>query len=70
MDFFFFCGLRHTVIKSIVASYDIACQWSKKFWMRMAAAFPETWHINLSEVNIHFLVLKFHLPTHIESCLL
>jgi hypothetical protein len=68
MDFFFFCGLRHTLIKSIVASYDIACQWSKKFWTRMAAAFPETWRINMSEVDIRFLVPKFHLPAHIESC--
>ena len=36
--------------------------------MRMAAAFPETWCINLSEVDIHFLVPKFHLLAHIESC--
>ena len=68
MDFFFFSGLRQTAIKSIVVSYDIACQWSKKFWTRMAAAFPESWRINMSEVNIRFLVPKFHLPAHIESC--
>ena len=34
----------------------------------MEAAFPESWHINMSEVNIQFLVPKFHLPAHIESC--
>jgi hypothetical protein len=68
MDFFFFSGLRQTAIKSIVVSYDIACQWSKKFWTRMAAAYPESWRINMSEVNIRFLVPKFHLPAHIESC--
>ena len=68
MDFFFFSGLRQTAIKSIVALYDIACQWSKKFWTRMAATFPESWRINMSEVNIRFLIPKFHLPAHIESC--
>ena len=68
MDFFLFSGLRRTAIKSIVASYDVACQWSKKFWKRMKDAFPETWRINMSEVVIWFLVPKFHLPAHIESC--
>ena len=34
----------------------------------MEAAFPETWHINTSEVNIRFLVPEFHLLAHIESC--
>ena len=34
----------------------------------MEAAFPESWHINMSEVDIQFLVPKFHLPAHIESC--
>ena len=34
----------------------------------MEAAFPESWHINMSEVDIWFLVPKFHLPAHIESC--
>lgn len=61
MDFFFFSGLRSTAVKFIVASYDIACQWYKKFWTRMKV-FPETWRINMSEVNIQFLVPKFHLP--------
>ena len=34
----------------------------------MEAAFPESWHINMSEVDIRFHVPKFHLPAHIESC--
>ena len=56
------------MIKKIVALYNIACQWCKKFWTRIEAAFPESWHINMSEVNIQFIVPKFHLPAHIESC--
>ena len=68
MDFFLFSGLRRTAIKSIMVSYDIACQWCKKFWKRMEVAFPESWCINRSEVDIRFLVHKFHLLAHIESC--
>ena len=68
MDFFFFSGLRWTSIKKIVALYDITYQWCKKFWTRMEAVFPESWHINMSEVDVLFLVPKFHLPAHIESC--
>ena len=34
----------------------------------MEASFPETWHVNMSKVDIWFLVPKFHLLAHIESC--
>ena len=68
MDFFFFSGLKDTVIKSIVVSYDVACQWYKKFYSRMAEAFPLSWRINTHDVYIRFLVPKFHLPAHIEKC--
>ena len=68
MDFFFFSGLKNTLIKTFVVSYDVACQWYKKFVSRMAEAFPSTWRINTRDVDIHFLVPKFHLPAHIEMC--
>jgi hypothetical protein len=68
MDFFFFSGLKDTVIKYFVVSYDIACQWYKKFFSRMAEAFPLSWRINTHDVSIRFLVPKFHLPAHIEKC--
>jgi hypothetical protein len=68
MDYFFYSGLKDTAIKNIVASYDIACQWYKKFYARASAAFPASWPINNSSVNIRFLVPKFHLPAHIEKC--
>ncbi|KAJ7758971.1 hypothetical protein DFH07DRAFT_772307 [Mycena maculata] len=51
---------------SIVASYDIACQWSINFWER-AKAMPA--HMQLpSWLKIQFKVLKFHLPPHIKKC--
>jgi hypothetical protein len=68
MDYFFYSSLRNTAIKSIVASYDIACQWGKNFYKRMKAAFPPAWSINRSCVDISFLVPKFHLPAHTEKC--
>lgn len=68
MDFFFYSGLKNTSIKSIVASYDIACQWHRNFYTRMEAAFPSSWPINSSAVDIRFLVPKFHLPAHMEKC--
>ena len=68
MDFFFFSGLKDMVIKCFVVSYDIACQWYKKFFSWMAEAFPLPWQINTPDVDICFLVPKFHLPAHIEKC--
>jgi len=68
MDFFFYSGLKDTAIKLFVVSYDIACQWYKNFYTRMAEAFPLSWCINTHDVDIRFLVPKFHLPAHIEKC--
>ena len=68
MDFFFFSNLARMLIKKIVASYDIACQWSRNFYNRMATSFPESWVVNRNAVNIHFLIPKFHLPAHIKKC--
>ena len=68
MDYFFYSGLKDTTIKYFVVSYDIACQWYKNFYSRMAEAFPSSWRINTCGVDIRFLVPKFHLPAHIERC--
>ena len=40
----------------------------QEFYSRMGEAFPLSWRINTHEVDIRFLVPKFHLPAHIESC--
>ncbi|KAF8695219.1 hypothetical protein AX14_001858, partial [Amanita brunnescens Koide BX004] len=67
MDYFLYSSLRNTAIKSIVASYDITCQWCQNFYKRMKEAFPPSWSINHS-VDIRFLVPKFHLPAHMDKC--
>ena len=68
MDYFFYSSLASTTILLIVASYDIACQWSHNFRHRMSASFPESWAINSLAASIRFLIPKFHLPAHIPKC--
>ncbi|KAF8326255.1 hypothetical protein F5887DRAFT_900090 [Amanita rubescens] len=68
MDYLFYSGLKNATIKSMVVSYDIACQWSIKFHTRMKTCFPAEWPINSSDVHLRFLVPKFHLPAHIHKC--
>jgi Kyakuja-Dileera-Zisupton transposase len=68
MDYLFFSSLGACEVTSVVVSYDIACQWSKLLWDRM-----ELYGRNLppnidKSKDIVFLVPKFHLPAHIESC--
>lgn len=67
MDYLFYSSLADTSIKSIVVSYDIACQWDKNFRHRMST-FPDTWAINTGDVALEYLVPKFHLPAHVERC--
>ena len=51
----------------IVFSYDIACQWHKNLWERMKI-FPPEEALSNSVKSVLFLVLKFHLPAHVEAC--
>lgn len=52
---------------TIVASYDIVCQWSVHIWERMEAL-PSRLQINREGKTFTFLIPKFHLPAHIEKC--
>lgn len=70
MDFLFFSSLEKSSesVLEVVVSYDIACQWSTNLWERMKdyeviLRIPET-----EQAYYVFLVPKFHLPTHVESC--
>jgi hypothetical protein len=55
-----------TILLTIVASYDIACQWGIHFWSQ-AQQMPE--HLKLPDwVQVIFKVPKFHLPPHIKKC--
>ncbi|KAJ7825807.1 hypothetical protein B0H14DRAFT_3088537 [Mycena olivaceomarginata] len=62
MDFLFFSSLIGITLLTIVASYDIACQWGRNFWKR-AKDMPE--NLQLPDwIEIIFKVPKFHLPPH------
>lgn len=52
---------------TIVASYDIACQWSIYLWDRMQGM-PERLQIDREGKQFIFLVPKFHLKAHVEKC--
>ncbi|KAK6977452.1 CxC2 domain-containing protein [Favolaschia claudopus] len=66
MDFLFFSSLIGVFLLTIVASYDIACQWSRNFWTR-AKAMPTEMQLP-DWIEILFKVPKFHLPPHVKSC--
>ncbi|KAJ7842104.1 hypothetical protein B0H14DRAFT_3457041 [Mycena olivaceomarginata] len=66
MDYLFFMGLLGTLLLRFVVSYDIACQWYKNLWGRMAI-FPAEAQLS-GEKKFVFLVPKIHLPAHIEEC--
>jgi hypothetical protein len=69
MDYMFFSSLRGIDVRRLVVSYDIACQWSKHVWSRMDDRFPSSWAIDhTGATDVTFLIPKFHLPAHIESC--
>ncbi|KAK7018251.1 CxC2 domain-containing protein [Favolaschia claudopus] len=67
MDFIFFAAILNTVMLYIILSYDIACQFSKKFWTRMTGL-PEAMHINRQTTSIWFKVPNFHILGHKWPC--
>ncbi|KAJ7065998.1 hypothetical protein B0H15DRAFT_743445, partial [Mycena belliarum] len=66
MDYIWFSSVMGITLLLIVASYDIACQWSRHFWERMKKM-PS--HMQLpSGTKVQFKVPKFHLPPHVKKC--
>jgi hypothetical protein len=53
-----------TGLKEVVLSYDIGCQYSKKFVERFARS-PA---LTLPRCDLTFAIPKFHLPAHKEAC--
>ncbi|KAF8430663.1 hypothetical protein L210DRAFT_3651593 [Boletus edulis BED1] len=68
MDYLLFSTLhKFAPLRVFKISYDIACQWHKNLWTRMAHV-PEEWHVDYDAKDITFIVPKFHLPAHIAEC--
>ncbi|KAJ7760049.1 hypothetical protein B0H16DRAFT_1313165, partial [Mycena metata] len=67
MDWIFFMSLEDSDLQQFFVSYDIACQWHKNIWGRMQI-YPHYIQQQNERRFFVFLVPKFHLPAHIESC--
>jgi hypothetical protein len=67
MDYMFFSTLGFGPVKKYLISYDIACQWSRNLWSRMAS-YPESLHVDNEQLDFTLLVPKFHLNAHVEKC--
>lgn len=48
---------------TVIASYDIACQYLKNFWQRVSLL-PEHLHPKVSPENLHGKIPKFHYDAH------
>ncbi|KAJ7135065.1 hypothetical protein C8R43DRAFT_894658, partial [Mycena crocata] len=66
MDYLFFSSVLGLTLLSIVASYDIACQWFHNFKTRMETLLAKMQL--LLGMKMQFKVLKFHLPPHVKKC--
>ncbi|KAK7030015.1 hypothetical protein R3P38DRAFT_3314632 [Favolaschia claudopus] len=67
VDYMFFMSLEGSELLEFYVSYDIACQWHKNIWHRLRL-FPLQIREEYNKRYFVFLVPKFHLPAHIESC--
>ncbi|KAJ7662673.1 hypothetical protein DFH06DRAFT_1325031 [Mycena polygramma] len=67
MDYMFFHSLANSAVDRLFVSYDIACQWHKNIWVRMAK-YRSDLHFVGERKYMTFLVPKWHLPAHIEAC--
>jgi hypothetical protein len=66
MDYLWFSSLMGITLLSIIASYDIACQWFCNLFERMKAL-PKEMRLPAG-VRVQFKVPKFHLPPHVKKC--
>ncbi|KAJ7025052.1 hypothetical protein C8F04DRAFT_968268 [Mycena alexandri] len=67
LDFLLLSALLTFAMWYIVVSYDIACQYSKKFWERMEKL-PKHMQLTIKEENLWWKVPNFHLPPHKWPC--
>ncbi|KAF8175654.1 hypothetical protein K438DRAFT_1608242, partial [Mycena galopus ATCC 62051] len=67
VDFILFSSILNMVILYLILSYDIACQYLKNLWTRMATL-PRDMHLATKRENVWFKVPNFHLPGHWPGC--
>ncbi|KAJ7429361.1 hypothetical protein B0H11DRAFT_2266008 [Mycena galericulata] len=67
MDFILASAVVNLIIFYLILSYDVACQYSKLFWVRMALL-PDGLVFVLDKLRVWFKVPNFHLPAHKFAC--
>ncbi|KAF8804991.1 hypothetical protein BYT27DRAFT_7225132 [Phlegmacium glaucopus] len=67
MDYFFLSSIRDTVLRRIVVSYNIACQWSCNLLNR-CKIYPKNVLSTTTDLTLTHLVPKFHLAAHVPKC--
>jgi hypothetical protein len=69
MDYAMLSALNGVKVKRLVVSYDIACQWSKKFRSRIID-FPRALQFNMDDDDFSFttVIPKFHIYAHGKKC--
>ncbi|TFK58299.1 hypothetical protein BDN72DRAFT_782273, partial [Pluteus cervinus] len=68
MDYAFLSSLSQNTPVQVVESYDIACQWAKKIRVRVTEYSPWFTIDLLDTHDITYLVPKWHLAAHRDSC--
>lgn len=59
MDYLYFSSIKNHSPKTVVVSYDIACQWSTNL-TRRSATYPPELVSSANELSVRYLVPKFH----------
>lgn len=67
MDYAMLSTLAGERVKSLVISYDIACQWSKNLPTRIPD-FPQELRFDLSSTALTTVIPKFHIYAHGKKC--
>ncbi|KAJ2970129.1 hypothetical protein NUW54_g12800 [Trametes sanguinea] len=67
IDYIVASSIRGWSIKSIKDSFDIACEWCRKFFVRVQDL-PEDLRPQIPAEEWVFIVPKFHIAAHKESC--
>ena len=57
--------LKGVAVRQVIISYDIACKWSIHHLERFSDNHPD---LSVKDFDFSYLVPKFHLPAHSESC--
>ncbi|KAJ6462735.1 hypothetical protein C8R47DRAFT_992910 [Mycena vitilis] len=67
MDFLLLSAVDMMILKALIVSYDIACQYAIHFWGRMME-FPEAMRLKINRWDLWWKVPNFHLPPHKPKC--